>query len=31
VLAKRLLNAGFRGARVTKLSFGLVAVHEARK
>ncbi len=31
VLAKRLVAAGFRGARVTPLSFGMVAVHEARK
>lgn len=31
VLAKRLKLAGFRAARVTPLSFGLVAVHEARK
>ncbi|MCB1538645.1 MAG: class I SAM-dependent methyltransferase, partial [Alphaproteobacteria bacterium] len=30
-LARRLKLAGFRGARVTPLSFGLVAVHEARK
>jgi demethylmenaquinone methyltransferase/2-methoxy-6-polyprenyl-1,4-benzoquinol methylase len=30
-LAKRLIAAGFRGARVTPLSFGMVAVHEARK
>jgi demethylmenaquinone methyltransferase/2-methoxy-6-polyprenyl-1,4-benzoquinol methylase len=31
VLAKRLKAAGFRAARVMPLSFGLVAVHEARK
>lgn len=31
VLCQRLKLAGFRGARVEKLSFGLVAVHEARK
>jgi len=30
-LCQRLKAAGFRGARVDKLSFGLVAVHEARK
>lgn len=31
ILAKRLKAAGFRGARATALSFGMVAVHEARK
>lgn len=31
ILTKRLLGAGFRGARATSMSFGLVAVHEARK
>lgn len=30
-LSKRLLAAGFRGARATPLSFGMVCVHEARK
>lgn len=30
-LNKRLRAAGFRGSRATALSFGLVAVHEARK
>lgn len=30
-LCKRLRAAGFRAAKVEKLSFGLVAVHEARK
>ncbi len=31
VLARRLKAAGFRAARATALSFGLVCVHEARK